>query len=294
MSSASVTRLLGAAGAASSSTCRSHVGSVLATAAISRALPRAAFRPNVIAVTRNVKYSVVYGRNFVQSLRQRPTVGACGVHFTNRAGARRVLSTAAHEDELRAHVAQNAVPGTRAGDAYAIAFTCTVCNGRSVKKISKHAYHNGVVLVTCGGCQNRHLIADNLNWFADGVTNVETILRERGEEVVRLNQFRLGNSGPCEEEAATKTPHADNATATGLGFDGPLIDFDGLEEIIGQSASGSAFPPPVLVPELPDAEDVAAVAKALGAAAERAADGSVSADVGGDGQPSGSSNSPVA
>ena len=75
------------------------------------------------------------------------------------------------------------IPGTRMEDAYVLQFTCKKCDTKSAKKISKHAYHKGVVIVTCGGCENRHLIADNMGWFEDDVVNVETMMKERGEEI---------------------------------------------------------------------------------------------------------------
>jgi len=71
------------------------------------------------------------------------------------------------------------------GRKLAIVFTCTVCETRSIKQFTENAYTNGVVIVQCPGCQNRHLIADNLGFFEDDVGgwNIEKALNKMGENV---------------------------------------------------------------------------------------------------------------
>jgi len=63
-------------------------------------------------------------------------------------------------------------------------FTCTVCETINKKQFSRQAYEKGVVIIRCDGCQNLHLIADNLGWFGEE-KNVEEILRKKGETVRR-------------------------------------------------------------------------------------------------------------
>ena len=72
-----------------------------------------------------------------------------------------------------------------------IIFTCNVCQTRQAKTMSKKSYEKGVVLIRCDGCENLHLVADNLGWFRDQKTNVVDILREKEEEVRTLSDVDM-------------------------------------------------------------------------------------------------------
>lgn len=56
----------------------------------------------------------------------------------------------------------------------------------SYRSMSRRAYTSGVVIMECGGCKGRHLIADHYGWFGTGKT-IEEIARLHGDTVTRID-----------------------------------------------------------------------------------------------------------
>lgn len=85
-----------------------------------------------------------------------------------------------------------------------LSFTCKVpgCGTRSTHEFARRSYTDGVVIVQCPGCKNRHLIADNLGWFAQGhgePKTIEEIVAARGGKVQRGTKYADGEGGETIE-----------------------------------------------------------------------------------------------
>jgi mitochondrial protein import protein ZIM17 len=129
------------------------------------------------------------------------------------------VETTAHDNNNNS---DPAIPGSQKGSKkLAIIFTCTVCNTRSAKQFTDKAYQNGVVIVQCPGCQNRHLIVDNLGFFEDceedGGWNIEKAMEKMGEHVKAItndNAMEVSVEEVYGQDAIQKATGAAAAAAT--------------------------------------------------------------------------------
>ena len=90
-------------------------------------------------------------------------------------------------------------------------FVCEVCNVRGAWTFKRKTYEKGVVLVRCKSCENLHLVADNLGWFRDSKTNLETLALEKGQTIHRAHNinFRL-DTDSWDTSIAPTPPRVEN------------------------------------------------------------------------------------
>lgn len=64
-----------------------------------------------------------------------------------------------------------------------LVFYCDLCGLKNLKKVSKKAFYDGVVLIRCDDCRKWHLLSDRLNWFAEDHgelgEDLETLFRRK-------------------------------------------------------------------------------------------------------------------
>ncbi|KAF9339725.1 hypothetical protein BGZ91_004919 [Linnemannia elongata] len=122
------------------------------------------------------------------------------------------VGTKAIDDHIQPQHQNPIPPNTDPKARMLIGFTCTVCNHRSHKTMSKHAYQHGVVIMQCDHCKNRHLIADHLGWFKNGGVTVEDLVKEKGETVQKLTKsYQLVKDGEMAPSAGTGVSAASGA-----------------------------------------------------------------------------------
>ena len=68
-------------------------------------------------------------------------------------------------------------------------FTCAKCETRAARGFSRQAYENGVVIVTCPGCQVKHVIADRMGWFGEP-GSVEDFIAQKTRDGEQSNATR--------------------------------------------------------------------------------------------------------
>ena len=72
---------------------------------------------------------------------------------------------------------------------FALQYTCKVCNTKNRVVVSRQAYREGMVIVVCKGCDNKHWIADNLDPTLSH-SNIEEYLEScgKGDTVNRVTE----------------------------------------------------------------------------------------------------------
>ncbi|KAF8942455.1 Threonine synthase-like 1 [Haplosporangium gracile] len=151
------------------------------------------------------------------------------------------------DDDIQSQQKNPIPPNTDPKARMLIGFTCTVCNHRSHKTMSKHAYQHGVVIMQCDHCKNRHLIADHLGWFKNGGVTVEDLVKERGETVQKLTksyqlvkdgEMSLGASGAGAGQVTRIEGGAWATTAAAAAGDGTVKEKTELELALEKASEG--------------------------------------------------------
>ncbi|KAG5502813.1 hypothetical protein JKF63_04581 [Porcisia hertigi] len=118
-----------------------------------------------------------------------------------------ILDALQAPEKVKSSVMGGAGIGPADGDMVA-AFTCGPCEYRMVKRFSKHAYTKGIVIVECPNCRAKHLLADNLGWMEDTATNIEDILKTKGQSFIRIG----GTEGDYQVMDSAATGSATSCT----------------------------------------------------------------------------------
>lgn len=127
----------------------------------------------------------------------------------------------------------NTIPGVKSsGEKLIIMYTCKVCETRSARKISKHSYQRGVVVVKCACCNNMHLICDHIGVFEDKGWTIDQFLSEhRSSQVTTTYGDNPTDSSP---------QIADSSSSSSKYITEENVYELTLEDIVGRSSESAS------------------------------------------------------
>ena len=129
----------------------------------------------------------------------------------------------------------NTIPGVKSGgEKLIIMYTCKVCETRSARKISKHSYQRGVVVVKCACCNNMHLICDHIGVFEDKGWTIDQFLSEHRSQVATTT-----SSGRNQRDSSSHSVDSDSSSSSKYITEENVYELT-LQDIIGGSSTNTS------------------------------------------------------
>lgn len=127
----------------------------------------------------------------------------------------------------------NTIPGVKSGgEKLIIMYTCKVCETRSARKISKHSYQRGVVVVKCACCNNMHLICDHIGVFEDKGWTIDQFLSKHRSQVATTS------SGRNQRDSSSHSVDSDSSSSKYITEEN-VYELT-LQDIIGGSSANAS------------------------------------------------------
>ena len=133
------------------------------------------------------------------------------------------------------------IPGSKRDvDKYVIMYTCKVCDTRSAKKITKHSYHEGTVIIKCPQCSSYHLIVDRIGAMGEKGWNIEDHIKgEQSQSQSQDNdQDQQGLAENTEQLITVRESGAEAQNQFKLVNNDNVYELT-LKDIVGSSGTGS-------------------------------------------------------
>ncbi|CAM9655236.1 unnamed protein product [Pylaiella littoralis] len=135
-----------------------------------------------------------------------------------------------------------------------LSFTCNMCDGHSSYQINRVSFMQGIVVLWCKTCKQKHLIADNVGKldFPEFGRNLEEFMSKEGNPVKRVVMSREGLSHIEAQVPGDDYPKVNPHLISEGGEEGEGLvlpeGFDGTSLLPGAHVGGASYLPGVPPP----------------------------------------------